>query len=156
MKILVPLDGSETAEAAVPIAMRLASESKAALMLLSVVSLRVPQDPSPADVNVVRISDAKAYLETAKSHLMSACADAVTTVWCGTPAAAIIGAAQAYGADLIVMTSHGRRDLQREMFGSVAEAVLREAPMQVIVVRPRRAATGVPTESARAATTTSA
>jgi hypothetical protein len=36
------------------------------------------------------------------------------------------------------MTSHGRVGKERDIFGSVADAVLRDAPMCVIVVRPRR------------------
>jgi nucleotide-binding universal stress UspA family protein len=45
------------------------------------------------------------------------------------------------GADRIVMTTHGRTGGQRDMFGSVADAVLRTAPMSVIVTHPRRAST---------------
>jgi nucleotide-binding universal stress UspA family protein len=55
-----------------------------------------------------------------------------------------VRAAQDYGADRIVMTTHGRTGRERDMFGSVADAVLRGAPMPVIVVRPRREAPPMP------------
>jgi nucleotide-binding universal stress UspA family protein len=57
----------------------------------------------------------------------------------GPVAQAILDAAERYGADLIVMGTHGRTGLQRVLLGSVAEAVLRRAPVPVVVV-PARAA----------------
>jgi nucleotide-binding universal stress UspA family protein len=138
MKILVPLDGSEGAEAALRIVCDLAHQSGATIVLLSVVNGHVSPDVGPADTELLPIQDAKSYLETAREHLLCDLANVVTTVWRGAPAAAIIRAAETYGADLIVMTTHGRTGRQREMFGSVADAVLRGAPMQVLVVRPRR------------------
>jgi nucleotide-binding universal stress UspA family protein len=61
----------------------------------------------------------------------------VTTVWSGPAAAAIIKAAQTHGVDMIVMTTRGRTGRERDMFGSVADAVLRNAPMPVLVLRRR-------------------
>jgi nucleotide-binding universal stress UspA family protein len=153
MRILVPLDGSETAEAAVPFALQLARKANGTLMLLSVISPRMIQDPAPAEPDVIPITEAKSYLETARCHLMPNCADVLTAVWRGTPAAAIVSAAEAYRVDLIAMTTHGRTGRQREMFGSVADAVLRSAPMQVLVVRPRHDAADArigPTEAVTA------
>jgi nucleotide-binding universal stress UspA family protein len=75
-----------------------------------------------------------------------------TSVWSGPAAATIIKAAQTYGADMIVMTTHGRSGREREMFGSVADSVLRNAPMPVLVLRPRRESIH-PTSPTAAATT---
>jgi nucleotide-binding universal stress UspA family protein len=53
----------------------------------------------------------------------------------GPPAPAILAAAREWGADLIVIGTHGRSGLGRLALGSVAEGVLREAPCPVLTVR---------------------
>jgi nucleotide-binding universal stress UspA family protein len=138
MKILVPLDGSTTAEAAVPLALQLARGENLGLVLLMVTNVHPLPDPAPCEPDVTPIRDAQTYLDTARQHLASDYRDVSTAVWRGAPAAAIVRAAQEYGVDRIVMTSHGRAGKERDIFGSVADAVLRHAPMSVIVVRPRR------------------
>ena len=55
----------------------------------------------------------------------------------GQPAAEIVKAAKEWGADLIVIGSHGRRGLTRALLGSVAEVVMRHAHCPVLVVRPK-------------------
>jgi nucleotide-binding universal stress UspA family protein len=140
MKILVPLDGSTTAEAAVPLALQLARAENAGVVLLMVTNVHPAPDPAPCDPDVSPVRDAHAYLETARRHLASGYPDVSIVVWRGAPAAAIVAAAQEHRADRIVMTTHGRSGLERDVFGSVADAVLRNAPMSVIVVRPRREA----------------
>ncbi|MCL6500016.1 MAG: universal stress protein [Firmicutes bacterium] len=57
----------------------------------------------------------------------------------GPVAQAIVDAAERFGADLIVMGTHGRTGLQRVLLGSVAEGVLRRSPVPVVVVPPRAA-----------------
>jgi nucleotide-binding universal stress UspA family protein len=138
MKILVPLDGSVTAEDAVPVALHLARAHDAGLVLLTVVHVHPLPDPAPVDADLVPIRHAEGYLATARRRLTADYPNVLTAVWRGTPAAAIVRAAGDYGADRIVMTTHGRTGRERDMFGSVADAVLRGAPMPVIVVRPRR------------------
>jgi nucleotide-binding universal stress UspA family protein len=55
----------------------------------------------------------------------------------GEPGQEIVKAAKDWGADLIVVGSHGRRGLTRALVGSVAETVMRHAPCPVLVVRPK-------------------
>ncbi|MER3460845.1 MAG: hypothetical protein C4303_06950 [candidate division GAL15 bacterium] len=55
----------------------------------------------------------------------------------GFVAHAILDAAERFGADLIVMGTHGRTGLQRVLLGSVAEAVLRRSRVPVMVVPAR-------------------
>jgi nucleotide-binding universal stress UspA family protein len=138
MKILVPLDGSTTAEAALPLALQLARAEKDALVLLKVANIHPAPDPAPCEPDVAPIRDAQSYLDTTRRQLPPDYREVSTVVWRGTPAAAIVCAAVQYGADHIVMTTHGRMGNQRDMFGSVADAVLRNAPMAVVVVRPPR------------------
>ena len=151
MKILVPLDGSQTAEAAIPIAQRLACEPQPCLVLLAVANVRIGPEPAPAEPEIAPIQDARSYLESAKGHLTRDAEGVVTTVWSGPAAAAILKAAATYGVDMIVMTTHGRSGRERDMFGSVADAVLREAPMPVHVLRPRRGTVGQSSAAAHAA-----
>ncbi|MDR0882042.1 MAG: universal stress protein [Candidatus Adiutrix sp.] len=54
----------------------------------------------------------------------------------GYPAEEIIGQAREYGADLIVMGTHGRVGLDRILFGSVAEKVVKASVVPVLTVRP--------------------
>jgi len=144
MKILVPLDGSTTAEAAVPLAVQLARAEHAGLVLLMVKQVHPAPEPAPCDQDMLPIRDAQSYLETARRHLVADFHDVSTTVWRGAPAATIVRAAEVCGAHRIVMTTHGRTGDPRDMFGSVADAVLRTAPMSVVVTRPPRAAAGSP------------
>lgn len=138
MKILVPLDGSTTSEAALPLAVQLARTEKAGLVLLTVTNVHPAPDPAPCAPDLVPIHDAQLYLDAVRRQLAPDHDDASTAVWRGAPAATIVRAAMEYGADYIVMTTHGRTGNTRDMFGSVADAVLRNAPMAVVVVRPRR------------------
>jgi nucleotide-binding universal stress UspA family protein len=53
----------------------------------------------------------------------------------GAPAETIARAAAEWGADLIVIGSHGRTGVRRALLGSVAEGVMRKAPCPVLVAR---------------------
>ena len=53
----------------------------------------------------------------------------------GRPADEVLKAAQHFHADFIFMGTHGRKGLSHFFFGSVAEAVVRQAPVPVMVVR---------------------
>jgi nucleotide-binding universal stress UspA family protein len=53
----------------------------------------------------------------------------------GSPAEAIVDCAKEVGADFIVMGTHGRTGLARVLMGSVAEAVVRQAPCPVVTVK---------------------
>src|SRR5690348_2410841 len=140
MKILVPLDGSTTAEAALPLAVQLARAEDAGVVLLMVTNVHPSPEPAPCEQDLAPIQQAQNYLETARGRLAADYHNISTAVWRGAPAATIVRAAQVCGADRIVMTTHGRTGNQRDMFGSVADSVLRNAPMCVIVTRPPRAA----------------
>jgi nucleotide-binding universal stress UspA family protein len=59
----------------------------------------------------------------------------MTKVMRGDAKSAILDDAKSWGADLIVMGSHGRRGLERFLVGSVSEAVLRHAHCSVEIVR---------------------
>jgi len=54
----------------------------------------------------------------------------------GSPAEKIIEAAQKEGMDLIIMGTHGRKGLERAIFGSVCDKVVRNAPCPVLTINP--------------------
>lgn len=135
--ILVPLDGSPLAEAALPTALELLGENPGASVLLlraAEAFMRLGADPTEAQVEVVR--DAETYLEKVAAQLRERGAHNVrTSVWYGPAAPAIVEAAHATNADLIVMSTHGRSGLGRLILGSVAESVLRGTRTPILLLR---------------------
>ena len=124
-RILVPLDGSETAEAALAYVALLPSER---VRLLAVECDR-------ADLSAVCTAarDCKAYLEAVAAPLREQGRDVDTLVAFGNPAEQILALAAA--ADLVVMGSHGHGGVKRFVLGSVADEVARHAPVPVMIVR---------------------
>ena len=144
-KILVPLDGSLPAEAALPTAADLAKAVGARVLLLRAAQARTLPgvDPTEAEVEVVR--EAEAYLAEVKARLATwGVPDVDTTVWYGPAAAAIVEAAEFHRAGLILMTTHGRTGLPRLVLGSVAESVLRGTTIPILIVRSDTAPVSVP------------
>jgi nucleotide-binding universal stress UspA family protein len=82
-------------------------------------------------------------LEEAKQHAAQELADATArfklsgeqSILVGAPAVSIVNAAEALGAELIIVGTRGRTGLTRVLLGSVAEAVVRHAACSVLVVR---------------------
>ncbi len=136
-KILVPLDGSALAEAALAKAVEIAKDSpKASLVLLRAAEapMLAGGDPVEAQVEVVR--EAEEYLEHLAARLRAeGVAEVSTSVWYGPPAPAIVEAAEIAKADMIVMSTHGRSGLGRLFLGSVAESVLRATRTPILLLR---------------------
>lgn len=145
-EILVPLDGSRRAEAALPPAMALAGLLGARLALLQAV------DPVPLVLNpptpyagsfddrlsAIRRGEAKDYLEDIAAQVSAAgIAARPTAVLAPTPLEAIRAAARAPDIGLIAMATHGRGGLRRLVLGSVADKLVRSSELPVLVTRPR-------------------
>jgi len=137
-RILLPLDGSKTAEKVLPFARLLARTLKLPVQLLEVV------DISAATAHIV--TDKARYLDAiiaegeraSREHLAEvAVTFAGLHVTCkverGRPAESIIENAEADAGTLITMATHGRSGINRWMMGSVAEKVVRLAPCPVLV-----------------------
>ena len=133
--ILAPLDGSERAERAVPEACRLAREEAAVIVLVRVVRAAPSGDLLAYDAAVAVADD---YLDRLAAQLRAQGLTVRTDVFVSDPAEAIALAALVHGADVIVMSTHGRSGLGRVVLGSVAEAVLQEASVPVLLVRADR------------------
>lgn len=142
-KVLVPLDGSEVAEVILPFIEQIAGPLEMEIVLLHVIQ-PIPVDAlafGQEDANpVVRELDALGYLEPWVERLKAKGIWAHARVRFGFPPTEIVEAAKAVRADLIAMTTHGRTGLGRLLFGSVAEKVLRTAPVPVFLMRMTEAA----------------
>ncbi len=79
--------------------------------------------------------DAKALVAKTANALRSAGISVTTDIVQGDPKTLIIKNAEEWGADLIVLGSHGRKGLQRFLLGSVSETVMRHAHCSVEIVR---------------------
>ena len=143
--ILVPLDGTRFAEAALPAGARLARRARARLHLL------LAHQPTLALMGAGEIAAPdpgldRALLDQEESYLAGAAASAgqagVATVTLGQavgPAGdAICEEADRIEADLIVMATHGRSPLGRFWLGSVSSHVVRDAGVPVLLVHPNR------------------
>jgi nucleotide-binding universal stress UspA family protein len=146
--ILVPLDGSALAETALTHAQALAPKLGATLLLLRVanVSATIMAATGP-DTGMVapelvdeviedEEGDAKAYLERVSQRLKDAGCQVSWQLVEGSPAQVIIETARKNGCDLIAMATHGRSGLERAVLGSVADAVVRESHLPVLLIRP--------------------
>jgi nucleotide-binding universal stress UspA family protein len=143
-RIVVPLDGSERAERALPVAARIAHASGAQIILLRAVPVPVPLTsvfaPTVHDASVPAFMEAsetqaKDYLERIAGSPRLAGLATEIMVPVGAPAAAILDAVASHTADLVVMCSHGATGLTRWVLGSVAQHVARHAPVPVLVLR---------------------
>jgi nucleotide-binding universal stress UspA family protein len=135
-KILVPLDGSVPSEAALPVAIDLAQRYGAEIRLATI-SL-IPALYHGIDENVLRmdLESCRAYVEKAAETVRAANVVASTFAGEGAPAVAraLVRHAEAWGADLIVMASHGHGSVERLVLGSVAERVAHQAHIPVMLV----------------------
>ncbi|MCE7869962.1 universal stress protein [bacterium CPR1] len=131
-RILVPLDGSPLAEAALPHALGLASRSGAELVLASVREDLASAVPAHllAEVESSWPELHRAYLSTLSEKVGGRLEMAM-----GQPAQEIVGWTESLGADLVVMGTHGRRGLSRWLVGSVADKVMRHSHCPVLLVR---------------------
>ncbi len=147
-RILVPLDGSDVGEAALPYVEELATslepKTKVEVILLQVVTARtyyVASDqiatPIPyTEEEMEQIKDkAKGYLDKVAERLRSKGVTVKTIVSTGHAAEEIIKAAEETQAGLVAMSTHGRSGISRWALGSVTDKVLREGKVAILTVR---------------------
>jgi nucleotide-binding universal stress UspA family protein len=134
-QIVVPLDGSTFAEAALPLALALSQKTGAGVHLVSVV------EPIPAlaydEWEAAAKSWCEDYLDNVAERARGEAGGEVTTgLRSGHVVETLLTEAGAKHADLIVMATHGRGALSRAWLGSVADGVIRQAKIPVLFVRP--------------------
>jgi len=134
-KILVPLDGSELAEIALPYAEEMAVRLGSEITLLSVSETAEAPEYHKHQVYLDGVADstkrgAKRYLEMPEGVIKVEQQIAV-----GQPAEEIMDYAEKQGIGLIIMATHGRSGIGRWTLGSVAEKVVRAGTTPVLLVR---------------------
>ena len=143
-RLLVPLDGSAFAEQALPLATALAD----ALVGEVVVVYAVPRPElvfGPDQLVAGFLDDEQRRLESEARDYLGALAARLaaqgrrvqTEVRVGDPAAVIDATGRELGVAVIVMATHGRSGLLRLVFGSVAAAVVRQATVPILLIRPQ-------------------
>lgn len=134
-QIMVPLDGSKFAEAALPLALTLSRKTGAAVHIVTVI------EPVPAFAYEEWASAAE---EWTKEYLAKLCeavsenarGEVTSSVLSGHVVDALQKEAGAKQVDLLVMASHGRGTISRLWLGSVADRFVRQADRPVLLVRP--------------------
>lgn len=143
-RILVPLDGSQLSEQALPLALTLAEAVGGEIILLRslvLVHMMLPEMAMeydwvwPADSEDSSRHEVTGYLTNLQNNLQRPDLAVRFLAVQGDEAGAIVDAAQTENVDLIVMSSHGYSGFTRWMLGSVTEKVLHSAPCPVFVVQ---------------------
>ena len=164
-KTLIPLDGSELAEAVLPYVEDLGQRCASEIIVLRVIApprdgaraayealrLDSPMAPRPDLVEdrtavqhpiyreqemASRRAEAEQALAGAKERLSKVGLEARVEVLFGQPAEKIVEYAMKEEVDLIAMATHGRSGFSRWVFGSVAEKVLRATALPILLIRP--------------------
>jgi nucleotide-binding universal stress UspA family protein len=148
-KILVPLDGSHLAEQILPYAVEQARLSSSKLVLLQVTDFpesEVTVGPKATAAVAEKENayytheekEATNYLMTIADSYQNSAIDAEWAVVHGeNPQETIMDYANKNGYDMIAICTHGRGGLNRMVFGSVADHILRSAGPPLLVLRPQ-------------------
>lgn len=144
-RVLVPLDGSETSETALPAATAVAAACAAEIVLVSVVPTPETAPPDRAATRLMPTAAAEVldleavhvreYLQALAERLAAAGVTVLGAVERGDAVRTILQAVQAYRADLIVMATHGRSGLASAWAGSVASRIIGHAAVPILLVR---------------------
>jgi nucleotide-binding universal stress UspA family protein len=144
--ILIPLDGSDLAERAIPVAARIAKATEGSeISLVRIVRAPAEFETAAADTAVwAPAADedekrkANDYLHAVAQRLELAGLSVTERIYAGPPSATLLTVAKSLGVDLIVMTSRGRTGITRWLLGSVAEGVSRESSAPTLIVRAEK------------------
>ena len=143
-KILFPVDLSEVSAEIIPYVTTMARTFQADLHVLFVARIFKYYDTIYVPpVSIVEfeekvVSGGKRRLdEFVEEHLKDCCISVVKVIP-GDPAEEIVKYIDAEGIDLVVMSTHGRKGLDRVLFGSVANHVVTTSSVPVMTVNPYR------------------
>jgi nucleotide-binding universal stress UspA family protein len=142
-KILVPVDGSTASNRGLIEAIGLAGNQGATLRLVHVLDELIL---GPGAETVVYLGNTVDLLREAGQQVVAKAEAAVQAsgvesesvileITGGRAADSIVAEANAWGADLIVLGTHGRRGAKRMVMGSDAEEIVRTTPVPVLLVR---------------------
>ena len=144
-RVLVATDGSTASLGAEQAGLELAALTGASLIVLSVIDpsrLRLPGGLFHTRVDQVRLTASASLHEPSRTPDELGVA-AQFLIWEGEPGDGVIEAAEAEGADVIVVGSHARGPVGRLLLGSVSAYVVAHARGPVLVIRPGEKLTDV-------------
>jgi nucleotide-binding universal stress UspA family protein len=146
-KILLPLDGSEVGEAALPYVIEIAQKLRSEVILFSVIE-RGQHVHTIGGQDFIRFSEQQVesmkletdkYLTITNAKLSDSRVNVRSVVREGDAAGEIIKFAQEDNIRLVAMSSHGRSGMRSWVFGSVSNKVLQAGKTSLLLVRPSRA-----------------
>ena len=135
-KILLPTDGSEYAEREIERASKLLAEDGEVVVLSVATELRKTAFQRSKDIdkaNKESLQEAKEYVKAMKEGFDDS-VNVKTKVVVGFPAESINSVAEEEGCDLIIIASSGKSGLHRFVIGSVAEKVLKDSDIDVLLI----------------------
>ena len=145
--ILLPLDGSPLAEQAVPAAAAIAKDLEGAIELLLVqVENPLARHATSGVIQQPRTT-AEEYLQRVADRIAASGVPPANVTFAALPGEevdVICRRAKQRGAQLIVMTTHGRTGFSRLWLGSVADGVVRKSAVPVLLLRAREASEAAP------------
>lgn len=142
--IVVPLDGSPLAEHAIATATMLAERAKAGLELVRAYQLMVHDLGDQLPLEQAMRDEAQEYLDRTAKGIRAETGIAPTTAMLdGSPVEAICEYVRGRDRPLLVMSTHGRTGFSRAWMGSVADGVVRNSSIPVLMLRPDEEPDGV-------------
>jgi nucleotide-binding universal stress UspA family protein len=135
-KILIAIDGTESSEKVASNGLQLAKQFDAEIALVSIINNREDVDEDPAtprelddmlehNLNTIQLSLIEKIFKDVpvKSFIEK-----------GIPYKVIVATAEKWGADIIVMGTHGRKGIPHLLLGSVAEDVIRHSKKSLVII----------------------
>jgi nucleotide-binding universal stress UspA family protein len=136
MKILLAIDSSGTSQNVINAVVTRPWPLGTTFCVMSVVDIRY-REGLPALIEDAQ-HEARTVVDSAAARLTQAGHDVFSEILLGLPKKTIPKYARRWGADLIMVGSHGQNAMTRFLMGSVAHAVVRSSPCSVEIVRPSR------------------
>ncbi len=148
-KILICLDGSSLSEQILQYASEEALGADREVVLLRAVPLShsttiavpgvissIPPSPGPQQL-AAEETEAKDYLDAKAKSLKKMGIKTECVVIVGNPGEEIVNYANKNKIDLIAIATHGRSGLKRILFGSVAEYVIKNSKLPILLIKPK-------------------
>ncbi len=139
-KVLVPLDGSDLAEYALPHVKKMAKEGFVKdICLLTVIDIHLSALLEGADTTIIyksQMSNSREYMNKVQAQFRAEGIEVKTEILQGSAAQVISDYANEKKMELVVIATHGYSGMKRLMFGSVAFRVLHDSHVPVLLIRP--------------------
>jgi len=147
MKIILATDGTKYGEAAGDMLAKLNLAERDSVKVITVVDMAFPLSidiyggylPDTTELETAARENAAKVIDAAKTKLHGIFAgkgvDITSDILFGSPESRVVETAEEDNADLIVIGSHGYKQWERLLLGSVSSSVVHHAPCSVLVVR---------------------